>query len=78
MRSHEDKSISVSLILSWENGKLSLWSHENAILHLDGSQVQELERKRTAAQTKAVVSSAAESGCLDISVEMSASDSSPV
>lgn len=58
--------------------KWCLWSHENAILHLDGSQVQELERKRTAAQTKAVVSSAAESGCLDISVEMSASDSSPV
>lgn len=46
--------------------------------NLGGSQVQELARKRIAAQTKAVISRAAEGGCWDRAVEMIASDSSPV
>lgn len=71
-----DESLSVSLILAWENGKRSLWSPENASLQpwLKVSEL-EMEEKMTA-QTKAVISSAAEGGCLDTAVEMSASGSS--
>lgn len=64
----------INLFQSSNIGTLSLWSHENASLQCWLKPGVGAGEEKAAAQTKAVVSSAAEGRCLDTAVEMSASN----